>query len=167
MKKLMALAMAAAFAAPAFAADAFYVGADIARTRISDDGVKLNATGGAVFAGYQFNETFGLELGYRNFGSDSVTIANTKVDVKGNALQLSVLGSLPLNKEFSVFGRLGVNRVEAKATAGNGSAKESDTKALIGVGLRYAVSKEFGLRVEFQKPESNTNVLSIGADIRF
>jgi len=66
-----------------------------------------------------------------------------------------------------VYGRLGVNRIEAKATAGGNSAKDSTTKALFGIGLRYAVSKEFGLRAEFQKPESSTNVLTVGADIRF
>lgn len=166
MKKIIALAAIAALSTVA-QADGFYVGGDVGKTSWKDDGETLKDTSFAVFGGYAFNDTVSLELGYRNLGKDTVTIAKVPVTVKGNALQLSAVLSAPLSADFSVFGRLGVNRLEAKASSAGVSEKDNETKALIGFGARYAISKQFGLRAEFQKPASNIKVFSFGADYRF
>lgn len=145
----------------------FYVGADVGRTRISADDVKVNGTGAALFVGYQLSPSLALEAGYRNLGSDTVPYGGYNVKVSANAVQLSLLGQMPLANDFSAYARVGLNRLEAKASVGAVSAKESDTKALVGLGLRYAASQQFGIRFEWQKPSSDTNVVSIGADLRF
>jgi len=165
-KKMMALALAAVLSAPALAGD-FYAGADVGRTRINADGVTATATGGSLYGGYQLNSNVAFEAGYRGLGSSTETISGVRVKIEGSAWQASALFSAPLSNEFSVFGRLGVNRVEAKASSAGVSAKEHDTKGLFGFGARYAVSKEIGLRAEFQKPDSDVKVFSIGADYRF
>jgi OOP family OmpA-OmpF porin len=164
-KTILALSLVCA-AIGAHAGD-FYVGADVGRTRISADDVKANGTGAALYAGYQLSPNLALEAGYRNLGSDTVAYGGYKVKVSANALQFSVLGSAQLSTDVSAYARLGLNRLEAKASVGSVSAKDSDTKALFGLGLRYAASQQVGVRLEWQKPSSDTNVLAIGADLRF
>lgn len=167
MKKIIVLALAAACAAPVLAAD-FYVGADIGRNRFDDEGLKLNKTGFSFFGGYIINDNIAIEAGYRSLVDGTVSAGPLKANLKAHALQLSGVFSLPVSTELSLFGRLGVNKVKAEFSSNVGQgASDSDTKALFGVGARYAVSKEVGLRVEFQKPASDFSVISAGVDIRF
>lgn len=166
MKKIIVLALAAACAAPVLAAD-FYVGADVGRNRFDDEGMKLNKTGLSVFGGYIVSDNIAIEAGYRRLVNGTTTFGSTKVDIDAHALQLSGLFSLPVSSELSLFGRLGVNSIKVKASAGARKGSDSDTKALVGFGARYALTKEVGLRVEYQKPASDFSVISAGIDIRF
>ena len=176
MKKLMALAMAAAFAAPAFAGD-FYAGADIGRGKIDGHTEVIGGTTVtmadwkdttySIFGGYQLNETLSFELGYRSMGKNTVSVGGKSVDVKGSAIQASMLASLPVGHDFSVFGRLGVNSFKAKASYNGNSDSSSESKALLGFGVRYAVSKETNIRAEFQKLASDASALTVGVDFKF
>ncbi|HLO94744.1 MAG TPA: outer membrane beta-barrel protein [Burkholderiaceae bacterium] len=176
MKKLMALAMAAAFTAPAFAAD-FYAGADIGRGKIDGHTEVIGGTTVtmadwkdttyAIFGGYQLNETISFELGYRSMGKNTVDVGGKTVEVKGSALQASMLASLPLGNDFSAFGRLGFNSFKAKANYNGNTGSSSDSKALVGFGVRYAMSKEAGVRAEFQKLASDASALTVGVDFKF
>jgi OmpA-OmpF porin, OOP family len=161
MKKIIALALAATLAAPAFANE-FYIGGDVGQSRV-DAGVTFKGTGVNVYGGYQLTPSIAFEAGYRSLGDD------TKYGIKleGSAVQASALYQLPLGSQVSVFGRLGVNRVELKASADGYSAKDDETKAFFGLGARYALNKQFGLRVEFQKPHSDVEIFSAGIDYRF
>lgn len=163
MKNIIALALVATLAAPAFAASDFYIGTDVGQTRIHEDGIKVKGTGVSVYGGYQLTPNVAFEAGYRNLGSDTVQ----GVKIKGSAVQASALFLAPLSTDFSLFGRLGVNRVELKASAAGDSIKDSETKAFFGIGGRYALNQQVGLRVEFQKPHSDVKVFSAGIDFRF
>jgi OmpA-OmpF porin, OOP family len=162
MKKIIALALAATLAAPAFASE-FYIGGDVGQNRTDFGGVTFKGTGFNVYGGYQLTPSIAFEAGYRSLGDD------TKYDVKleGSAVQASALYQLPLSSQVSVFGRLGVNRVEVKASVYGYSGKDDETKAFFGLGARYALNKQFGLRVEFQKPHSDVEIFSAGIDYRF
>lgn len=170
MKKLMALAMAAAFSAPAFAGD-FYAGADIGHNRFSDSGVKLNRTGYSLFGGYKLNSNVALELGYRSFLNDSYTAGADSADVKIYGLQASGVFSFPVSNDISLFGRLGFTnlRADLKVKEGGNSWTERDhtNKFLVGVGGSYAINKDVSLRVEFQKPVKELNVFAAGVQVNF
>ncbi|WP_349741888.1 outer membrane beta-barrel protein [Roseateles cavernae] len=166
MKNIIALALVATLSTAA-QAEGFYIGADVGQTRISEQGAKFKDTGLNLYGGYQFSENIAAEAGYRTLGKDTVSVFNVPVTVKGSALQLSAVLSAPLGTDFSVFGRVGVNRIEVKASAQGQRDKDSETKALFGFGARYAVSKQVGLRAEFQKPASDVKVFSAGIDFRF
>lgn len=163
MKKILALALVAGFSLPALAGD-YYVGADLARTRVSDADVSGN--GGSLFGGYRYNDHLGVELGYRRLLSKTVTEMNVPVKVKADAVQLSALGYVPLSTDLALFGRLGVNRIEIEGSAGGFRAKDSDTKLLAGIGMAYDLSKAVALRLEFQKPASDARVFAAGLQIR-
>ncbi|MGM9515013.1 outer membrane beta-barrel protein [Roseateles sp. DB2] len=170
MKKLMALAMAAAFTAPAFAGD-FYAGGDVGRNRFSQNGVSFNKTGLAVFGGYKLNDTVSLEAGYRSLLKETASQGSVSASVDLYALQFSGVFSAPVSNEFSVYGRLGLNslRGDVKIKEGNVTYSDSsnETKFLWGIGASYAFTKDVALRVEFQKPVKEVQVLSVGVKFAF
>lgn len=155
------IASSAAFAAQP---STFYAGADVGRTKIDD--LDRDTSYGA-FVGYNFNQTFAVEAGYRRLADVDYRILNVNTKVRADQLALSVVGSFPIAESFSVYGRLGLNRLEAKATAGNVSAKDDETKALYGIGLSYAFTPAVSARVEVQKPASDVTNVSAGVSFQF
>lgn len=141
-----ALAALAVAAAPAFAADTgVYLGADLNRTKFSAEGDSESKTGFGVFAGYALNPNVAFEAKYARLGNwreDGV-----RIDV--NTLNLSVLGKAPLSTDLTLFGRLGMARNGLEVGFGNVTVSEHKNKALIGVGLDYALSPQVALRAEF------------------
>lgn len=177
--KLALLALAAAIAAPAFAQD-FYVGADIGQSKLEADvgngyTASKHETSWSVFGGYQFHPNFAVELGYRDLGKVSESYAGSNYSLEADAVELSVVGKLPLNDQFDVYGRLGMGSIKAKDSysdaLGSYSGSTTKTKALFGVGAHYAISKEFGLRAEYAQFSKIDDVtlssLTIGADYHF
>ncbi|WP_158228917.1 porin family protein [Chitinimonas sp. BJB300] len=174
-KQLSLLVVAGVLTAPVFAED-FYAGAEVGRTNVKGSGntkdLKGHATNVGVFAGYQFHPNAAVEVGYRDLGTvkDS-DVAGAKASVKGRALHTSLVGIVPVSDEFSLYGRVGVARLSAKMTPKPADWKETKTKPMFGIGARYAVSKEFGLRTEytqFGKVEGvKVSTLTFGGDYRF
>ncbi|MGQ5523340.1 outer membrane beta-barrel protein [Chitinimonas sp. PSY-7] len=176
MKKQFSLLVIAGVLAAPVLAEGFYAGAEVGRTKMKsseDADIKGNATNVGVFAGYQFHPNVAVEAGYRDLGkikySDSETYQGTTVtanaSAKSRALHASVVGIVPVSDEFSLYGRVGVARVNVK-TAGNisvsgagvgngmsiaGQDSFNKTKPMFGLGARYAVSKEFGVRAEYSQ----------------
>ena len=132
MKKIfMAATVAAAFAA--FPASAqLYLGAGVgeAKTDTRETSFKL-------YGGYQITPMWGVELGYNDLGKyrradiESYTLAGT--------------GTFPLNERWSLMGKLGAaeNRPDAAGTGNH-------TAVLVGVGVGYSLSKNVGLRLEYE-----------------
>ena len=176
MKKLMAIALAAAWAAPAFAGD-FYAGADIGRDKIDGFSQSVNGTlitmqdwkaaTYALFGGYTINENLALEVGYRSLGKGSATVLGKTAEMKSSALQLSLVASVPVAQDISLYGRLGVNRIKVTAEYAGNSSSASESKALVGFGAAYALSKQASVRVEFQKLASDVSSLTTGVTFAF
>lgn len=165
-KKLAALTTLILASSAAFAAqpNSFYAGADVGRTKI-DDIDRDTSVGG--FVGYNFHQNFAVEGGYRRLADMDYRVSGVNANVRADQLALSVIGSLPVGESFSVFGRLGVNRLEVKGSAGGFSATESETKALYGAGVSYAFSPVLSVRVEVQKPASDATNVSAGIAFQF
>ena len=171
-KKIATAAALLVASSAAFAAqpNTFYAGADVGKTR-ADDFSKRDTSAGA-FVGYNFHENFAVEGGYRRLADYDIyvgTIGSGFADGKAKVDQahLSLVGSLPLGQNFSLYGRLGVNRLEAKVSSAGYSAKDATTKALYGVGMRYAFTPAVSARLEVQKPTSDATNLSAGVSFQF
>lgn len=160
------IALAAAFAALSSAAVAadqpyFYAGGDAGTTEVDawDSAMSFGA-----FGGYQFNQTFGLEVGLRrlyddDFGGTAFTV---------NQLSFSGTATLPLNHGFSLFGRLGFNQLSSEERFNSGYRDSyTETKILFGAGATYSFSPVITGRLELQKPASNVTNLSAGVAFRF
>jgi OOP family OmpA-OmpF porin len=157
----LVIASSAAFAAQP---NTFYAGADVGRTKIDD--VDHDTSVGA-FVGYNFHQNFAVEAGFRRLADLDYRVAGVNANVRADQYALSVVGSLPVGESFSVYGRLGLNRLEAKGSAGGFSAKDSETKALYGVGVSYAFTPAVSARLEVQKPASDATNVSAGVAFAF
>lgn len=151
--------------------------------------VNNNDTGYKVQLGYQINPNFAVEGGYVDLGkasySATFTGGSANASVKAAGLNIAALGILPINDSVSLFGKLGF--IDAKVTAnvsatgpgGTASASASSTKwkTNYGVGGTYNVSKQVGIRVEYEQfsklgdsnstGTSNVNLLSAGVVFKF
>ena len=137
-KVLMAMALSAAFvaipasAAPASAAPYGYIGAGIGEAKTDSDNTSYK-----IFAGIQPTPNFGAELAYNDFGgyrgqtADSWSLAGT--------------GTLPLDKNWDIFGKLGATRNHIKF---GGSSDHTDL--LAGVGIGYNFTPNVGVRLEYE-----------------
>lgn len=153
----------------------------------SDLGVK-------VFAGYQLNKYVGLEGGYAQFnnytaggpvsggtvtnilGTFPVTSAYQTED--NNTWTLAAVGTLPLTKDFSVFGKLGANNwkktsnsiLTATKALERISSIERGTNPFYGVGLSYALVEGVEVRAEYERYDlggPKIDFISAGMAVKF
>jgi opacity protein-like surface antigen len=163
IKKFIAAAALATLASSAFAAqpNTFYAGVDGGSTKIDDFGDDKGSYG--AFLGYNFHENFAAEIGARRLGKWDYFGA----DVHANQYSASIIGTLPLQNNFNVFGRLGYNKVTAKAEYQGYTADADDKGVLYGVGVGYQFTPTIAGRVEFQKPSSDSRNISAGVAFAF
>jgi len=132
MKKiLMATAVAVAFTALPASAQ-LYLGGGVGEAKTD-----TRETSWKLYSGYQFNPTWGLELGYNDLGK------YRGADIE--SYSLAVTGTMPLNERWSLLGKLGAaeNRPDAAANGNH-------TDVLLGVGVGYSFNKNVGLRLEYE-----------------
>lgn len=158
-KKIAAAAALTVLASSAFAAPTgFYGGVDLGSTRADVLDLDSSKVSYGAFLGYGLNENIGFELGYRRLGQwdDAFGAGN---DATINQTHLSVVASLPLKDQFSVFARVGYNKL-------NG-ASETSSGALYGVGVGYDFNQSLFGRVEVQKPTNNINNIGVSVGYKF
>jgi OOP family OmpA-OmpF porin len=180
----------AAFQAPA---QGIYIGAsagtssfdsDITTGLVTSGTVDKESSGYKIYVGYEFNQNFAVDVSYVDLGSAAYSgsyfgtpVTNGTVDVWG--LNLSAVGTLPLNSTFAVFGRVGLFAWEAKAKDTTGGVPFSDVVSggdfSFGAGLNVRFSKNLSARVEWERfgltgydfDLGNADMLSAGIVYRF
>lgn len=146
-----------------------YIGAGIVGSRYSfdvpgatsGDDHSGDKASGKLFAGYNFDKTWAIEGGYTDFGSKgyNYTAANGtagRLESDSHSFYVAGKGTMPVNEQFNVFGKLGVSRnhgsvdaTGAAATAGlGGSGNKSALYASIGG--EYAVAKNVAVSLEYE-----------------
>ncbi len=161
-KKITLLAALLVFASSAYAADStpgVYLGLDAGQTRFSHAGDD-NSFG--VFGGVQANDNFALEVGYRRLGEVSYYIPVTTTQAA-----VSLISSVQFASGFSAFARIGYNQLNASASYNGKSGSADASGALYGIGLGYAFTPAVSLRVELQRPSSDSTNLSAGLSFKF
>jgi OOP family OmpA-OmpF porin len=151
-----------------------YIGADVGQAKYKDGcrltpGCDDNDTSWGLFAGYRFNPYLAAEIGYHDLGSISAPVAT----IDGQAIELVGVGSVPLNNAFSVYGKLGGYRGEAKGLG----ISETNNDWTYGLGVQYDVTPYIGVRGEWQRyadlggggfnATTDVDVLRVGALWRF
>ncbi|MBA5606986.1 outer membrane beta-barrel protein [Duganella sp. FT3S] len=185
MKHSIIIAAIAALAAPLAAqADNAYVGANIGRAEqkleIPSGTGTENTTGFKLYGGYNYTNNFGAEVGYVDFrkveGSDSGYGASSKP----SAIYAAATGTLPLNAQFSLFGKLGVaynhTTIEAWLPGQFYSTSKNKTQAMIGIGASFALDQKITFVAEYENfgkvAEQNSlnvkaDLLSVGVRVKF
>lgn len=163
LKKIAVAATLAVLASTSFAADRapIYVGTDLGTSEVED--FSGRATGYGAYMGVALSPAFAIELGYRRLGHFS----ERNVGARVHQSSFSLIGGLPLTTGVNMYGRLGFNRLSAQIEQGNLRETESHGDFLLGVGVSYDITKEITGRVEFQKPRSDVNNVSVGVSVKF
>jgi OmpA-OmpF porin, OOP family len=117
--------------------------------------------GGKVFLGRQFNRYVGMELGYFDLGKfgwqTTTTPAGTlSGEIRAQGANLDLLGTLPLTTHLSALARVGATYARTRSNYASTGAinvitatpSERKTEAKWGLGLQYAFSPGFQMRVE-------------------
>jgi OOP family OmpA-OmpF porin len=207
-KKYFLSAIAATMVAPAFAdTTGYYVLGNLgsARPNVGQstfDGQLANAgattlgsswdssdLGWKAQLGYQFNPNFAMEGGYINLGkvnySATYDQGTATGDYKVDGFNIAALGIIPLDNNFSLFGKVGL--VDARVSAdlngsglggiGNGSFSETRWRPEYGVGGIYSLSKDTDLRIEYERVngvgdvnttgQANVDLVSLGISYKF
>ena len=172
MKKIGMLVSAIALCASgaAMAQQGFYVGGGVGQSMTSFNGtdfsanaannetltLEKNKTAYKIFGGYNVNQYFGVEGGFVDFGKPAAKFSGNagtdKVSEELSSWFVAAKGTLPLTEQFNLFGKLGVtqNKAKVSSSAGGTSASDSRSGVLYGVGAEYNVTKQVGLRVEYE-----------------
>jgi OOP family OmpA-OmpF porin len=121
---------------------------------------KDNAAAVALNGGYQFNDRFGVELAYADYGQvkTSGLLFGSTLDIaeKISGFRVSGTATYPLTNAFTINGKLGFSSVEVNAsttvTPGTPipSYTASSTSLAYGLGIQYALSKAFAVRAQYE-----------------
>ncbi|VXC23909.1 porin family protein [Massilia sp. 9I] len=189
MKKLLVVLIASAAAmsaaqAQSTSAPRAYVGAGIASadhdfkqsgaSNVDTDGWKAS---GKIFGGYDFNQTWGVEAGYTDFAKSDVNYSiggvNRRGETDGHAFYVAGKATLPVNEQFSVYGKLGATRIKNELEIVNASMSRSKTEAYGAVGAEYKLNQNVSLVGEYERYGKSkdfgakADVLTIGAKYAF
>jgi OOP family OmpA-OmpF porin len=137
--------------------------ADFSSGGVANETIRDADLGFTGSLGIQFNRNWGAEVNFIQLGKFSY-----KYDVGGNTQEdvyevsgwgFSLLPTVPITKNFSLFGRLGALASQTRLTirnpypAFNGditAVQTNQTSFLSGLGAQYFLNRDFGLRVEYQ-----------------
>ncbi len=188
MLSVVVLALPSVSMAQARGDTGWYLGASVGQSKARHvncagfDSCDTKAAAFGILGGYQINRNFAAELGYHDFGRVTFSAPGVSGNIKASAAELVGLAAYPVASQFSLYGKLGAYRAEAKLSAslaglGSGSLKDRTTDLTFGFGARYDVTRETGVRAEWQRYKNvggddtggkyDIDVISIGLIWRF
>lgn len=143
-----------------------------------------NDTAWKIFGGYQFNQNLAVEGGYVDLGKASVVGtqggAPASATLDAQVWQAAAVGSLPLNPQIALTGKLGLAYADTDTSGSIGGAafggSDSKVAPTYGFGLRYDVTKTFGIRGEWERfvlgsaglgSKNDADLYSLNAIFRF
>ncbi|QPF73214.1 porin family protein [Roseateles sp. DAIF2] len=150
-----------------------------------DNGVKCDKTasaGGKVYAGYMFDERYGVEAVGFGMKSGVGSIKNKDNSYSPGSVNLRGIGLTGVlafgEGPFTFKGRLGAAYTKGKSySAATGrSESKSSLQPLIGAGVSYAFSKEISLNADWDRisgkynggnAKTNADMLSVGVSYKF
>jgi hypothetical protein len=197
MKRLIATAVLTTLvAAPAFAQsypgvpdEGVYLGAALGQSKLKFDmggfyrdlgypNVSSDDTDTAfkMFVGYQFNPNFAVEASYVDFGdftaSSSAPGYSGEAKLSMDGFTAALVGKLPIQDGFSVFGKLGLIAWDADLNeseqfmgqSGSASYGEDGTDPYYGIGAEYVVNQVM-MRLEFERYDISESGEDLDVDL--
>lgn len=142
-------------------------------------------TGWKLYLGYQFNPNFAVEGGYVDLGKFSFSSTTAAGSLSGdlktkNGVFVDAVGIIPLQNNFSIFGKLGLYSIksELNGSGSGGSVSASHTTGDItyGLGAGYDFTRNLAARVEWERfnkvgdnatAKSDLDLVSVGVLYKF
>ncbi len=153
-----------------------YVGVGVASADHEDsrgldsDGWKAS---GKLFGGYEFDQTWAAEVGYTDFRKADVSSATNRGDTKGYGYYVAAKATKPINDQFSVYGKLGVQHSQRELRTTLVNLKDDDTGAYGALGVQYNLNPQVALTAEYERYGKSKDfgakpdVLTVGARYSF
>jgi opacity protein-like surface antigen len=159
-------------AAPAFAAPfepGVYFDVNAGRASVSSKYADSNndiSLGAAT--GYQFTPTFGFEVYTRSLSFNPFRGFLAEAGYYPDQhYGIALMGNMPIDSHFSLFGRAGVGRTTMKATRASMDDR-TDTDPIVGLGVRYSFNRNWSLSMEGSYlTKSEVSLISFGARYQF
>ncbi len=142
---------------------------------------KSTSTGAKLSGGYQFNENVGLEASYVNLGKFTMSSSGTfgggapftaSGRDKVSGFSVDIVRTWPITPKFGALGRVGVFRwtLDDSTSAFLGgpiemSNKPSGNSLDFGIGVKYDLGGNIGVRAELQRFQSIGNSTTGKADV--
>lgn len=186
------IATAAGISPLVFAQDSGgYLGASVGQSRIKDFCPNILPVGTScddrssaygVFLGYQVNKYLGVEVGYTDLGEFKASGSGTNLTNKVQGVELLGVGTIPINPQLDVYGKVGVLSWEDKQSCTGtscvfGSQKETGTDLTYALGAQINFTKNVAGRVQYQRYQdvgedattgkSDVDVMSVGIVFKF
>ncbi len=177
MKKFAwATSLCLIFLAGYASADGLSVGASYGYVNVedSDQNFSFDATdtGYKLFGRYMFNNGFGIEGSFIDFGNPDDDFLGQTAEIDAEAWSLYGVGALGLSDNFDLFAKAGVVSWEADSFL-NGVPIGTDNgeDLALGIGARFGSDSGLGLRAEFDWFDIDDAdavwMASIGLELRF
>ncbi|QTF93233.1 porin family protein [Halomonas sp. BM-2019] len=178
MKRLIATAaLTTLVAAPALAQsypgvpdEGFYLGTAIGQATFKNsdfrnlDDVDRRDTAFKLFAGYQFNPHFAVETSYVDFGDFTANDEDGEVKVDLDGFGFALVGRLPIEAGFSVYGKLGLIAWDGNVRDADGSRGDDDIDPFYGVGAEYVIDQVM-MRLEFERYDMSASGTDFDTDL--
>jgi hypothetical protein len=126
-----------------------------------------------IYGGGRFNNIFGGEIGWTDFGN----FRRGGGETEAQALDFTLLAGVPFgaNQNWAVFGKLGAAYTRSDVTgAGLQTGSEHDWGARYGVGLQAGITRNWAVRadwdrtkVQFRDGDNDIDTLMLGAQYTF
>jgi len=136
-----------------------YFGAALGVPDFGDVGLK-------IFGGQQLHRYYGWEAAVTRFAREvqSTPLGDVRTDFWG--LSGAAVGILPVNNEFSAFGKLGLMAGRKRVRGPGGDDNNNELNLLLGVGARFALTPRAAIRAEYED-FSQGNLVSVGVTYKF
>lgn len=156
-----------------------YIGAGAGLTTVDvcDDLNSLGATscddedtGLKVFGGYKFNPNFAVEGLWADLGEVSATGPGGTATVEVDGFGAAAVGIIPLNEQFSIFGKVGAFMWDASGGGAASGTDDDGTDIMFGAGVSWDFTSRFGVRAEWERFDidgDDVDFLSVGLQINF
>ena len=158
--------------------DGWYAGLGIGQSNYSSypaGSANTRTEGWKAYGGYQLNKYLALEGGYVNLNDVQGVNGTVRSDIATEAWTFSPVLTYPVTNKLSLLARVGAAYMQGEVRTKNGTAlttRRSDDgyEPFYGVGARYAVFDNLGVRAEWERydrDDYNIDLLTAGIDLKF
>ena len=148
-------------------AEGWYVGANLGTARALDVSSDIGSnvliddrdSSWRIFGGYHYWDIMGFELGFTDLGKTSVqsTYMGSAYSDQDEAAVIDavIVGTMRITGDISVLGKIGLLFFDADSETTSGGVTRTDSASgvdyTLGLGAKYDLGKQLGLRVEWQR----------------
>lgn len=112
-------------------------------------------TGFKIFGGYGINQNLAVEIGYIDLGEIEASGGGATIKAETDGVEAAAVGILPINRQFSVFGKLGLFMwdvsVSGSGPGGSASISDDGTDLMFGLGGSWNLTPQLSLRAEWER----------------